>query len=167
MLNKTVCFLILMLSGINLSAQKHYSVSSPDGNVCLEVTVGKKVTYTLSHGGEVLVDESEIAIETDHGCMGDSFRVRKAVKKTVNETYETPFYKRSHENSFYHELMLVGRDGYDLVLRAYNEGAAFRYESRLGADLTVLSETMDLNLPSDFEPWAMKMLVTAQQYLGR
>ncbi|MBQ0151016.1 MAG: glycoside hydrolase family 97 catalytic domain-containing protein [Bacteroidales bacterium] len=153
MLSKTVCFLILMLSGINLSAQKHYSVSSPDGNVCLEVTVGKKVTYTLSHGGEVLVDESEIAIETDHGCMGDSFRVRKAVKKTVNETYETPFYKRSHENSFYNELMLVGRDGYDLVLRAYNEGAAFRYESRLGADLTVLSETMDLNLPSDFEAW--------------
>ena len=99
-------------------------VSSPDGQVCAEITISDGVTLSVSHGDDVILKDSRIDLNTNEGEFGKRFKIKKAVRSHVDETFDTPLYKRSQERSVYNELLLKGRDNFDLVLRAFDEGFA-------------------------------------------
>ena len=123
------CFIILaaFLASALAGAGKSYSVSSPDGNVCLKVELDGELRLSLTFRGEVLLQDSPYVLSTDRGEFGRAFRLRKVVKRHVDERFETPVYKRSTETSIFNEVLLRGKDGYDIVLRASDEGAAWRF----------------------------------------
>ena len=147
----TLCILLL---GTSLSARKmSYQVSSPDGRVCLEATVDGDLSLTLTAGGEVLLQDSRVALRTDRGVFGSGFRIRKAVRRSIDERFATPVYKRSAEKDRCNELRLIGKDGYDLVLRAYDDGVAWRFVYNGKEELTVLSETAAFSLPDNLYAW--------------
>ena len=146
--NISVVLALVLLNGVSY-AQKHYSVASPDSSTVLEVKITDRISYTLSHAGKIFIDESFISMDTDMGRIGEDFRVRKAIRRSVNESIPTPVHKREEETCIFNELVLVGRDGYDLVLRAYDEGAAFRFVFTGDRDVIVHSENTEFNLGSD------------------
>lgn len=143
-----VLALVILLSGA-VHAQKRYSVASPDSSTVLEVKVAERISYTLTHGGQVFIGESFISMDTDMGTIGEDFMVRKAVHRHVDGIIPTPVHKRAAEADSFNELVLTGRDGYDLVLRAYDEGAAFRFVFTGNRDVIVYSENTEFNLGSD------------------
>ena len=119
--------LLLLLPGTALAGQKarHYGLASPDGRLQLAVTVSGELTWELRLQDQVLLEPSALSLDTDWGVLGRDMRVRKAVA--------------SRGDSF-HELVLSGRDGYDVVFRAYNDGAAYRFVPRLDKPLRVNGE---------------------------
>lgn len=133
----------------HVSAQNSYRVISPDGNVAIEVTVGQCLTLSVFHCADILLKDSKVALSTSEGDFGLGFKVKKAVRSHVDETFDTPVYKRSREKAEYNQLVLKGRKGYDLVLRAYPEGAAWRFVYNGKKPLTVYSETEDLSFDGD------------------
>ncbi len=137
------------LIGMTSYARKQYSVVSPDSRTVLEVSVSDRITYRLLHGGEVFIDESVTGMDTDHGKFGENFKVRKAVRRSICEVIPAPVYKRAEETDVCNELVLVGKDGYDLVLRAYDDGAAFRFVATGGEDIVVYDENTEFNLGTD------------------
>ena len=145
------CFIILaaFLASALAGAGKSYSVSSPDGNVCLKAELDGELRLSLTFRGEVLLQDSPYVLSTDRGEFGRAFRLRKAVKRHVDERFETPVYKRSTETSIFNEVLLLGRDGYDIVLRASDEGAAWRFVYTGKAPLKVVSETSGFALGAD------------------
>lgn len=150
---------VLMLLSVVSYAQKHYSVVSPDKKLVLDVCVSNELTFSLRHGSDLLIADSKFGLQTSQGSFGNNFKVRKAVRKHIDETIQTPIYKRSEESNVCNELRLIGRDGYDLVLRAYDDGAAFRFVPTSGKDLVVYSEDTEFELGSDrnaFIPYVKK-----------
>ena len=125
------------------SAQNSYRVISPDGKVSLEVTIAEGLSLSLLHGSDTLLMDTKIGLNTSEGAFGTGFKVRKAVRSFVEESFETPVYKRSRETASYNQLVLKGRKGYDLVLRAYPEGAAWRFVHNGKKAITVISEEAD------------------------
>lgn len=117
---------LLLLPAV-LSGQKRYSIASPDGKVVVNVTLSGTLSWELCFRGETLLEPAPIALDTDQGMLGPGMRVRKAVV--------------GGERDAYAELLLRGRDGYDVVFRAYNQGAAYRFVPRFKGPLTVFSET--------------------------
>ena len=52
---------ILLLCG-SVHAQKKYSVSSPDGLLTADITVGEQLTWSLSHDGSQLIEPSPVSL---------------------------------------------------------------------------------------------------------
>lgn len=124
-------------------------VSSPDGQVCAEITISDGVTLSVSHGDDVILKDSRIDLNTNEGEFGKRFKIKKAVRSHVDETFDTPLYKRSQERSVYNELLLKGRDNFDLVLRAFDEGFAWRFVYTGKKQLMVFSEQSNFRFEED------------------
>ena len=141
--------MLMVLPGALICAPKSYSVVSPDGQLCVELTVSSDLGCTVSHGGGLLLSVPQMTVKTDAGTFGAGFRVRKAISRHIDETFPTPVYKRSSERNVCNELTLVGRDGYDLVVRAYDEGAAWRFVHTGKEALVVYEENTRFELGGD------------------
>ena len=160
MRSRIFVLLAVLLLPLTLSGQKKYRVSSPDGNLSVEVCVSQELTWQLSFKGRVLLHESPISLDTDWGPMGTGMRVKKARVRRIDQVFSTPVYKRAEERDFCNELTLEGRDGYDVVLRAYDNGAAYRFVPRRKKELTVNSETATFRIGegrSAYIPYVRKL----------
>lgn len=119
---------ILLLSAVTASA-KPYSVESPNGRLAVNITTGDNLKYSLSFDGDMIVHDSEIAVLLDDGAVyGGNAKVKKVARKSVNEAFKTSFYKKSEVRNEYNELSLKFAD-FSLVVRAYDDGAAYRFIS--------------------------------------
>lgn len=130
---------ILMLSAVTAAA-KPYSVESPNGRLAVNVNAGENLTYSLTFDGDVIVQDSEIALLLDDGAVyGGNAKVRKANCKSVNESFQSSFYKKAEISNEYNELTLRFTD-FSLVVRAYDDGAAYRFISHSKKPFNVKNE---------------------------
>lgn len=141
------------------ASAKQYSLLSPDGKLCVNIDVAQKITYSVLHQADTLIYPSAISMDTDQGVFGVNAKVRKVVRNKVNETFATPLYKRAQESDVCNELMLVC-SGYNVVFRAYDEGAAYRFVSTSKKDIIVNAEQADFNFGRDrmaYVPYVRKI----------
>jgi len=161
-------FLILqsffcMLYGQTVSDS--YRLYSPDKKLEIKVEKQNNGTYwySFSSNKRVLIDKSPLGFETvKNGKIPSSvWTVTAQDRKTVNSVWKPVWGKRQLVPDHYNELTLQlspvsnNSEKINLVLRAYNDGVAFRYivpqESKLEQD--VQSELTMFNFPGDFTAW--------------
>ena len=105
-----------------------YQVASPDGKVQAKVVCDNGTKYSLSYKGNVLIVDSPVSMTLSDGTLWGATKVRKVACKSVNEPIQATFYRKAVVENAYNELNL-DYGTYNLVLRAYNDGFAFRWES--------------------------------------
>ena len=149
MTKNLISALAFLLPAAAMAVQKPYSISSPDGNISVEVTVDGQVSYSMYHDGDLLLDESSISMTLDDGTVYglDSGR---PVCRTVSgdRTIESPFYKKSEIRDRYNEMSLEFRK-FILRFRVYDEGMAYRFISKSGVPFKVVSEQAVFSFPED------------------
>jgi alpha-glucosidase len=125
-----------MALGYGASAQaKEVAVSSPDGHLTfhLEVTP-TDVAYRVDYGRQPVVERSLLGFDFDSGPLGSRLRMAKVVRRNIDETYALPIGKASSARDYCREMAVDLREHalpyrlVRLVVRAYNDGVAFRYE---------------------------------------
>lgn len=148
---KTFLF-ILLLSAFSATA-KNYSVQSPDGRLVVDVNTGDRLTYSLSSDGETLVRDSEISMLLGDGTIyGGNAKVRKAMRRSVDESFSTSFYKKSQVKNIYNELTLRF-SGFSLVVRVYDDGAAYRFISHSKYPFVVKEEKASFSFADGSKAW--------------
>lgn len=148
---KTFLF-ILLLSAFSATA-KNYSVQSPDGRLVVDVNTGDRLTYSLSSDGETLVRDSEISMFLGDGTIyGGNATVRKAMRRNVDESFSTSFYKKSQVKNIYNELTLRF-SGFSLVVRVYDDGAAYRFISHSKYPFVVKEEKASFSFADGSKAW--------------
>lgn len=75
-------------------------VSSPDGQVCAEITISDGVTLSVSHGDDVILKDSRIDLNTNEGEFGKRFKIKKAVRSHVMRHLTLPFTKEAKKEVF-------------------------------------------------------------------
>ncbi|MEF8940410.1 MAG: glycoside hydrolase family 97 protein, partial [Salinivenus sp.] len=137
-------------------------VTSPDGSVVATVqTGGDRLTYAVRHDGRPIVEPSPISMTlAGRTVLGHDPSVAETSRRSVDTVLEPVVPEKQAEvpNRF-EELRIDFEKDFSLVVRAYNEGAAYRFETRRGDSLTVESEqaTFDLADGGDTPPtfyWA-------------
>ena len=99
--------ILLMMTGAT-QAQKQYSISSPDGRLTAEVTVGEQLTWSLSHDGTQLIEPSPVSLTLQDGeQLGPNARVVRAKQQRADETIPSPFWISSKVKDNYNELLLT------------------------------------------------------------
>ena len=143
-------FAILVSLPAIASSPKKYSVSSPDKQLSIAVTVDKGIYYTVEHAGMQLVAPSKISMTLSDGIVyGDeSDKVRKSKTTSYSEVWDAILYKKSSVNVAYNQLTLTFKE-FNLVLRAFDDGVAYRFEGKRKGEYTVESEQVQFRFASD------------------
>ena len=142
-----------------------HQVVSPDGHLRATVIVGDDIRYMVSRDDNNLIGPSAISLQLSDGIVfGQNDKVRKELKASVDEVFPTVAYKKAEVRDNYNQITLVFKE-FNLVFRAYDEGVAYRFESRLGKkkEYEVISETAQFNFTDDYKafiPYIKKNAIT-------
>lgn len=141
----TITALFAMI-GLAIHAQQ-YEMLSPDGKLKVSVTCDNGLRWSVSHDGTKVTTPSEIAVnDAPLSVTG----VRQ-LSDVVNKSFETPFYKKKQVDDIYREMTLRCKGDFDVVMRAYNDGAAYRLLYKGRKALQVKSETAGFNFDKDYK----------------
>ena len=119
---------VLALAAVcSLAAAKDYTVTSPDGHLSVKIDAGKTLTYSIERDGLLLIKPSCLQLTLENGKLwGPSAQIKKAVTRSVDNTVDSPVFKRSQVRDHYNELELQTKE-FNLVFRAYDDGIAWRF----------------------------------------
>lgn len=142
-------FLLLAAFCLSLASfgQKSHQLTSPNGNLCIEVELTDKIQYGVTQGKQTLLNHCTLGLETTHQKLGTNPKLIKAVRHSVNETL-TPIVplKFSSVNNRYNQLLLKFKGGYSVEFRAFDDGFAYRFLTDLKGEQEIMNETFYLNL---------------------
>ena len=142
----------MLLSVLPMTAKTYY-VESPDGRLNVEISSGERLTYSLSLDGDRLVQESEIAMILDDGTLyGGNAKVKKVSRRSVDETFSSSFYKKSSIENRFNEMTLKFSD-FSLLVRAYDDGAAYRFISHSKHPFKVKDEKAGFSFADGTKAW--------------
>jgi alpha-glucosidase len=152
---KITTLLVTAFFFVNASSkEKIYRVSSPDETTVLSVHISNKVEISIQQDGKTIVGQSELALQLDNATLGQNPQLIKLDKRQINETI-TPVVKVKeatvHNNC--NELKMTFAGNYAMSFRAYNEGVAYRFETSMPDDITVIREKGEYRFPENYMCW--------------
>ncbi|MDR2475104.1 MAG: glycoside hydrolase family 97 catalytic domain-containing protein [Bacteroidales bacterium] len=126
-----------------------YNVVSPDGQLKIVLHVSNGTQYELWRGEKQLVASSSIGLNLNNGTVIGSGTVAETQTRNVNNELSVFIGKNKTLTEAYNELLIRFNENYDLLVRAYNEGLAYRFITRLGGEIIIDNEDMVFNFPED------------------
>lgn len=148
--HKIILCIILFISFSAVNAQKKYILTSPDGEVAVDLQIGKKTEYTVSKKGIILLERSPVSMTlTDGTVWGENASVKKIKRNTVNEYIESPVYKRNRVKDNYNEIIFEFKGDYSIKFRAYDDGIAYRFVSTYKKPFIVKNEEVAFHFPDN------------------
>ncbi|WP_419033621.1 glycoside hydrolase family 97 N-terminal domain-containing protein, partial [Dysgonomonas gadei] len=128
-----VFFLILISPSV--FAQKNVSLASPDGRLTFSFKLDDICpSYKVIFKKQTLIKDSPLTLDFENGKFGENLKMDKPVFRTGDETYELIVGKAKTIRSHYKEVSIPLEEKstpnrkINLVVRAFNDGIAFRYE---------------------------------------
>jgi alpha-glucosidase len=142
---------VLVLAGAAAPAAKVYSLFSPDKTIEVKVTAGNALTYAIFYKGRPLVAPSAVSMTLAKGVvLGRNGKVKRD-KVRPNDTIIKPFVrqKAAEFRNRYNELRLDFQGDYAFIVRAYEDGVAYRFETAFKAPITIVAEQAEFTFTAD------------------
>jgi alpha-glucosidase len=133
MKNLTLYLFCLIVTNLTVAAAP-VKVASPDGNIRFSFVLDKTPYYEVAYKRQPLITNSSLGFEFENGAFGSNLKMAKPVYRTGDETYELIVGKAKHIHSHYKEVVIPLEEKtqpfrkINLVVRAFDDGVAFRYE---------------------------------------
>ena len=150
---KRSSFLIVILALFSWgSFAKDYTLGSPDGKTIVTVSAGQDIRWSVSRGGQTVLEPSPMAVVLDDGTvLGKTPRVKSAKVVHVDKTFKTPVYHKSEVRDLYNQLVLKMAGDYGIEFRAYDSGVAYRFVTSRKGDMTVRDEQVIFRFDKDYD----------------
>ncbi len=147
-----------LLSPIAVLAKRVFLLS-PDKNLVFSFELKNKMAmYSIVYKGKVVIDKSELSLYFNNTSFENNVRTNKPVFKDSTEDYDLVVGKTKHVHDEYKEVTIplqqtaAPNHFLNFVVRAFNDGIAFRYEfpKQAGWDSLVLTDEKTVfNLPGN------------------
>jgi len=140
-------------------------LTSPDGRLAIRVeTVDGKPTLSVLREGRAVIAPSGIGLTLENRVtVGGDETFSASAPRTGIDDYAL-LGRESHVRSAWREVTLssaasADRPAMDLVLRAYDDGVAFRYRVPASADapMSVVAENTQFAFPADYSCWGVNL----------
>ncbi len=161
--------LALAFSIPSLANDGTVSVTSPDGHITATVVPGTDIRFMVSRDGQQLIAPSVISMTFSDGiAFGQNDKLRKVTKSSVDETYPTVAYKKAEVRDNYNQITLTYKE-FNLIFRAYDEGVAYRFVSRLDKkkEYRVINEQAEFNFEQDWTAFIPYVMSGAETVSGQ
>jgi alpha-glucosidase len=154
---RTVPSIFLLLAGCvallgHSVAQSSYDLRSPDGKIEIRIRTAGQFLYDVLLQGRLILDDSRFSLDVEHKRFGIEPKIVDAKTRTCDQIVEPVIRQKfARIRDHYNELRLTMKDGYAVVFRAYNEGAAYRFEAALPQEkVKVYGEESNFHFPANF-----------------
>ena len=139
-------------------------VVSPGGGLKVIVSDAAGLNYRVEVKGKTVLTNSPLGLEFQDGTrLGPSAGIRKSAKGKHDGEWENPFGNRRIVRDHWREVRLTLEERgtpartFGLIVRAYDEGIAFRYDlpesSGLGG-FVLTNELTEFRFADDYRCWA-------------
>ena len=146
--NKIILYTVLFIfSSTHLLFSQKYELSSSNNDLKITVVALPKLNWSVQYKGNTIIDKSEIALELNNGkILGHSAIVNKAIE-TFGDNIIKPVVAQKNEQikDQFKQLRLDFTDNFAVEFRAYNDGVAYRFVTKLGKEIIIKNEIADLN----------------------
>jgi alpha-glucosidase len=153
---------LIALSAATAQAET-VTVASPDGRNVVTLD-SEKLTYAISRDGKAVIDASPLGLNLDIGQIGAGAAYDSHTGTEVNDTWDIVVGKADIAPDHYNQsdLAFTTAKGlkFDIIVRAYDDGVAFRYvvpEQAGISDFKVMNEATQFNFPKDYDCWGANM----------
>ena len=128
---------IFLYFAFTLYTQIKRAVSSPNGKIKFSLVWWfwkNSPVYSVAFNKQTLIQDSPLTLTFDNGAFGENVKINKPVFSTKEETYELIVGKAKHIHSLSKEVIIPLEETVqpfrkiNLVVRAFDDGIAFRYE---------------------------------------
>ena len=154
--NKKLCLailsLLLLIRNASFAAkEKKYVLSSPDGTLKVEISVGNELAYQVMHGNDTILSHSNIGLVLENGTIvGKTPRITGERRRKIKDNIESPFYRFKEFVATGNELDFKLKGGFGIIFRAYNEGVAYRFYTTQSSDIIIKEEQAEFNFKEDY-----------------
>jgi hypothetical protein len=142
---------------LQLKAQKEYTVSSPNGTLELKIITEDTLSYQIFSGGEAISEISPIAMVVERNgrqlVLGENPVVEKCTRNFISQKIPMHLGENDEIDDTYNEMILDLGSLYSLHCRAYDEGVAYRMESKISGSITVRTEIAEFNFKDNPQVW--------------
>jgi len=152
--------LVLVAARLHAAEQK---LSAPGGELVVTISDVGGLNYRVEAGGKLVVTNSPLGLEFKDGVrLGPTATIKKVSKDAHRGTWENRFGNRRSVPDNWKELRLTLEETgapqrtFGLIVRAYDDGGAFRYDlpekSGLG-QFVMTGELTEFRFADDFRCW--------------
>ena len=152
---KNGIFYVFILLFFNASfSQKQvqdFVLESPNRKIKVRIVISEKITWLVSHDKDTILAPSSISMILDQNeVLGKNALLLNSKREKVNQTFESPFYKKSTVKNQYNLLILNFKNDFSIEYRAFDDGIAYRFITKKKKDITVKWEEVTLNFDEDY-----------------
>ncbi len=144
--------LLLLLVALPLAAKT--TLRSPDKSYELTFDQNKnsELCYSVKYRGETIIKESYLGFDVDGAAWCDGLSVLDVKTSSVDSSWKPVYGERAVIKDRYNQAIVeLGAEGkrLNIVLRAYDEGVAFKYDFPQGqAPITITKERSSFAMPA-------------------
>lgn len=172
-IQRTIFFQLVLAVGwftSNLPAAE-YAVVAPDGGVKVIVSDAGGLNYRVEVDGKTVLTNSPLGLEFQDGTkLGPTAVIAQTETARHDGTWQNHFGKRLEVRDHWKELRLTLQESdrtFGLIVRAYDNGVAFRYDlpeaSKLG-HFVLTKELTEFHFAGDYRCWFGEESVCAENH---
>ena len=155
-MKRTLLLIAGMLYLITTSTMiaQNYILQSPDKKIKSEITIGENVYYAIKYEEKfVLMPSPIIMVVNDGQKLGKEAKVINSRNKQVDANIKTVWGIQNNIPEQYNELVIDFVGNYSIHFRAYNDGVAYRFETRMKGKIKIINEESEFRLDGWPEGW--------------
>lgn len=148
---------LCLTATLPIKAQEEYTVSSPNGSLELKISMRDTLSYQIFADGEALSEISPIAMIVERNgrriTLGENPAVEKCSRNSISQKIPMHLGENDQIDDTYNEMILDLGSLYSLHCRAYDEGVAYRIESKISGSITIRNEIAEFNFKDNPQVW--------------
>ena len=144
MKNRNLFLFIALFCSLSIWAND-YELISPNGQFKIKLHINNGTQYEIWAGESQLIQPSTIGLNLNDGTVIGRGTVKETKRNSVNSVIDVPIGKNKTLAEVYNELIIHFNENYDLVVRAYDEGIAYRFITAIDGDIIIDNEDLIFN----------------------
>lgn len=156
------CCILSLCIASTLSAQVDTQrLQSPNKTYDFEISTAGGLKYMIKYHDKPIIEASALGFDFDRGNNHAEIKIKNVVKENVDSSWRPVYGEKEVYPDAYNE-MLIELDNpnsnipkFNVKVRAYNEGIAFRYEfSNRNKPIHIKDELTEFAIPAGSQAWA-------------
>lgn len=124
-------------------------VKSPDNHLKLVLDCKDSLAYSVYYKDKRIIKPSAIGMQIQNHRLGINPKVKDVKKQSVDKEINPLYGKFNTLEEKYNEVTVIFNGNYSLILRAYNEGLAYRFVTDIKGEIIIENELFGLYPEND------------------
>ena len=122
------------------------------------IQTGDRISYSVRYKNKLILPFSNVWLSlSDGNVLGYNSRITSKKTASVDKRVTPNYGMAHHYRDRYNEVELQFEDRFSIIFRAYDNGVAYRFSTRLQGKINIVSEETTYTLPANTRGWMQKV----------